>query len=293
LPGYGIVLPFAVLGLIVYWRRTPLSIWLNLFLLSNVLGLVIVYVTARYRLPMTPVVIVYAAAGLMWLVEAVRDRRQEKVAPAMLLLLTMLAVAFVIDPGPACRTDFSQPLLNAARYYEFQGKPASALKALELLEQISPNHDREAQVLEMVGACAVDEGRYEDARRALARSIELDPRPASVYFHRGRLSYETGQYAAAEADLQRIAAIESDRAVVHYYLGAVYRALSKYALSIEALQKARDLQPELIGIYVELTQAYLALGDSARAVDALAEGLTRDPHNPELLALQSGTGVPP
>lgn len=287
LPGFGMLLPLAVLGLVVSWKRIPQATWLNLFLLSNVIGLVTVYVTARYRLPMTPAVIVYAAAGLVWLAQAVYARRQEAVARAILLVLAVFVVSFVVHPGTAVRSDFSQPLLNAARYYQSHGKPENALAALSLIDL---QYGREAEVREMIGACAVDQGRYDQAREALERCIRLDPLPVSPYFHRARLNYQTGQYAAAEADLQHVVAREPNRAVAHYYLGAVRRASGQYAQAIEALETARLLKPELTGVYAELAQAYQACGKAAQAADILQAGLSRAPNDPELNTLRSNIG---
>ena len=61
---HGVVLPLALLGLAVTWRqRNPALDLLRLFLAGYGLSIVLFFVTSRYRTPLTPAWLPFAAAG--------------------------------------------------------------------------------------------------------------------------------------------------------------------------------------------------------------------------------------
>jgi tetratricopeptide (TPR) repeat protein len=71
---FGQVFPFALLGMIAWWRRSRKARITAGAVGVYLLGLVIFYVMGRLRLPMTIPVIALAAAGADWLLEQARSR---------------------------------------------------------------------------------------------------------------------------------------------------------------------------------------------------------------------------
>jgi tetratricopeptide (TPR) repeat protein len=91
LPAFWIVAPFGLLGAFLLWpRRRELSM-LYLFVVTYSIGVILFFVNARFRLPVVPILIIFAAYGALYIVAAFRSR-SFGVAPA-LLVLTIAAVA--------------------------------------------------------------------------------------------------------------------------------------------------------------------------------------------------------
>ena len=76
---FGVLAPLALLGIGLLWReglhREPGSALLLLFLLSYALSVVLFFVTARYRLPVVPVLLLFAVHGVKWCYCLVQERQ--------------------------------------------------------------------------------------------------------------------------------------------------------------------------------------------------------------------------
>jgi hypothetical protein len=74
-----------------------------LYLALYALAVVLVFVSARYRAPVVPVVSLLAAAGVTWLVDSFRAGRSRTLAAAGLMMVLVGAVAVI--PGPFCQDE--------------------------------------------------------------------------------------------------------------------------------------------------------------------------------------------
>jgi tetratricopeptide (TPR) repeat protein len=136
------------------------------------------------------------------LIDAIAAGRRRVLGPAAVLVLALVAIER-IDLGGSFRTDFAQPLLNAARYYQFAEKPEQALQALRLAEeQLGPDSSRRAEVLEIRGACLVDQGRYAEGIEALEAACRQDPGLIGAYAHLARAYDALGDTSQAEHALE-------------------------------------------------------------------------------------------
>lgn len=94
---FGLLCPLALLGLCLTFRRSPQALLVHLFFLGYLVSLCMFFVTGRYRLPLVPPVLLYAAFALVWLQQAWRQRATRRCAAATAVVL---ALVFVL-PGKA------------------------------------------------------------------------------------------------------------------------------------------------------------------------------------------------
>jgi len=279
---YGMLLPWAVLGLLLCWKSRPVSTLVNLFMLSNVVVLVIFYVSARYRLPITPFVIIYAAVGLCGAWDAIRT---EKVRRLVLGVVIVVAGYYVshINIASYVKADRCRPLFNAAGYYLWKGRPRDALA---LLKQVEDSGIKSAEVSETMGMCCMQLRDYRQARRHLDEAIKRDPKQFSGYLTRARLRLRNNELDASVEDLKKVLSIKDTVAEAHYLLGTIRRHQGRLAEAKASLETANRLNPNLIGVYVELARFYLAQGDIRKARWFLEEGLARSPQDRRLRLVQ-------
>ncbi len=110
---FGVLGPLALLGLLLTrreWRRlVPLYAMLATILATQL----VFFVLSRYRVPAIPVLAIFAAAGLVQLLDAVHARRWRRVGVAAALLV---ALSFAVH-RPILREDLSVAYYNLGNRY--------------------------------------------------------------------------------------------------------------------------------------------------------------------------------
>jgi len=91
--GFWIVAPLGLLGLFVSFRKQRLRLFpLWGFLVSYSISVIVFFITARFRVPVVPVLIVYSAFGLDWLFERIKLRRYRSLLYALGALCVLFAI---------------------------------------------------------------------------------------------------------------------------------------------------------------------------------------------------------
>src|SRR5690606_2777245 len=125
------------------------------------------------------------------------------------------------------------------------------------------------------------QGRMEDARAALERAIELDPREPKYYINLGylkRFEADDPFIPVMEDFLSTPSLAEETRIELHFVLGKVYRDIGQHVASFDHLLKANRLARQQI----EYDETYM-LG----LLERIKKVFT-----PELLESKSGHGDP-
>ena len=211
---FGVLGPLAALGLWATrdrWRR----LWILYAVgLTVAFSLVLFYIMARYRMPLVPLVTLFAAAGLGRLIQSLRDRT----AAPLLGNLAIVAVCAIVQNWPLP----IETLPRATTYYNLgvslfeQNDLAQAKIFLEKVLQIRPDfadgHFRLANVL-------VDSGEAASAMEHYRRAITLDPRHVEAHLEMARLLAEEGRSDAAIHHYRVVTELEPPQAAAHINLG--------------------------------------------------------------------------
>jgi 4-amino-4-deoxy-L-arabinose transferase-like glycosyltransferase len=115
---YAIIFPLALTGAIfaVFHRRA--SLLLVLYGIATLAGLLAAPVMARYRLMLVPVLILYAAAGLAWLVESFRKTKFLAALGYLSAVLFLVAAQYVVRV-PYARNSAADLLVHGGLEYYF------------------------------------------------------------------------------------------------------------------------------------------------------------------------------
>ena len=199
LPGFGLAMALAAVGIFTT-RRGDIRL-LVAYTIATLLTLIFLVVGMRYRIPLVPIVVAFAGAGVVSLIAIVRERRwRELTAP--------LAAAVIITMVTHARPDAAS--LNVAEEWTFTGigylresdldRSEAALRtALSLDPQSSFAWDGLGLLLQRKGAS-------EDALGAFANAVAINPSNATAWVHLGfareRRRDLTGALAAYRAALE-------------------------------------------------------------------------------------------
>jgi tetratricopeptide (TPR) repeat protein len=86
---FGVIAPCAIIGLL-FCLRMKEALLINLFFFSYMLSVILFFVSARYRLPSVPFLVIYASYGIYQFIRIVSSRRMKNVAVVLLLFVLVL-----------------------------------------------------------------------------------------------------------------------------------------------------------------------------------------------------------
>ena len=305
---FGALAPLALLGMVInlpLWRSWSLGYGGVLaFLLSGVLFTV----CARYRLPVVPFLLLFAAAALLRLQQLYRDR-----AVGALLRHTaglVVAVILVHTGVDATQVDHLRPAWLRGHIYLDQGRFQDAEKAF--LIALS-DHPSDPDVLNSLGATREHLRRTNEAQSAYRQALRLapdhsragvnlarllgrsgrlaeatavasavlaaDPRPQMQHearVCRGNLHLQAGDLQAAYTDLHD--AIERvDGAQARYTLANVCHHLERLDEELQHLERAVQLAPAFAAAHLNLGTLRLLRGDMEAAEVSLKRAVALQP----------------
>jgi 4-amino-4-deoxy-L-arabinose transferase-like glycosyltransferase len=146
-PTFIVVVPLGVLGLALTLPRWRRVLTVDAFLVSQVAALIIIYTSARYRLPMMPAIMTLAGFAAVWLVDTARARKWVPFGAAAWAFA--LVLFFTVRPTEA--TVFSSNYFNLANKFRDMGKDDQAIelyrKAISMNKRHLASHNNLALLL--------------------------------------------------------------------------------------------------------------------------------------------------
>ena len=317
---FGLLASLAALGLCTSRGRGRTAFVLWGFLAIYGATVLMFLVSSRHRAPVLPVLIVYSAAGLIWL----SDRARRHAWGRFSLGLALCSAVFVCThsiafPESASRANGLWWLgLDAAR----KGRSEEALRLLDEAIQLRPDfaylHASRATIelslgeqakgledldhalhlapddVDTLDALADVELRLQHIDRALAlsdRSIQIAPHLARAYYNRGRCLYYSGRLLEARASFQAGLERKPDYFNAAYSLGLVAQELGQGEEALRAFRMAADNSAEakldfVIAVYEQLVDLLVAQGHKSEAEEYARRIEARFPLEPRARAIR-------
>ncbi len=228
---FGVVAALAIPGLLIAWRKFPVSRWIMAAILLHMFALLPVFVTERYRLAAVPGLLLFAACGLsiFWQACATKRLRVAAIYLALLLCSTIcvgwpqrdpslwaldsynsgwralesndlatadrkLSLAYAYVPDNA-ETNFALGNLRLA-----QSERTAAKSFYRVTLQLDPNHEG---AFNNLGILALEEKRWTIAATFLAKALQQNPRSAKTYFLLAEAHFQGGDIERAGAEVAK------------------------------------------------------------------------------------------
>ena len=233
-------------------------------------AVVLVFVSARYRLPLVPVLCMLAGGGTVWLYDACRARRWRGVVAAGAGCIVLAMLASVFGPFPQERNDYRAELeLFLARAAYRDGDDAATLAHLTVAARRIPT---DSGVHNALATLFLKTGDVRAAGEHAARAVELDERNYEAHATLGDARMRLGDVAAAaDAYTAAIAAGPPD-AELHHKLSGAWARLGRFDDAIAQLGAALAIDADnamtlRMLAHLLATSPDVALRDPARALD--------------------------
>jgi arylsulfatase A-like enzyme/Flp pilus assembly protein TadD len=144
-----------------------------------------------------------------------------------------------------------------------------------------PKDKIEEQNLLHKAMIATEDGRSSEARAALEKALELDPKTPTALRQLGELELHAGEYAKAAEHLKHAREIRPDDAMAAFYEGQALNGEGDLAGAREALEASLKITSTQFAARLLLGQICLGLKDTRAAEDQFEAALLMQPQNEE------------
>ena len=280
---FGILVPLAVFGLITTWPDRRRLWLLHALALAYAASVVMFYVFARYRYPLVPFLLLYAAAGLAILFDSPFDLRPRNWisrarAQGRRQWLTVAAIvtAAIFANWPILSTSLMRAITetNLATALQAQGRYDEAMAHYR---QALVHRDTYAPAYNNMGTALRAQGKLDEAIAQYQRALELQPDYAGARFNLANAELAKGQPAGAIEQFREALKREPNSVEVRTNLAAALDARGDSAGAIAEFREALRLSPRVSRSHRNLGNALANAGDARGALEHLSQSVALDP----------------
>jgi tetratricopeptide (TPR) repeat protein len=269
---FGVLVPLACLGLWISWDDRG-RLWL-LYAMTAAYSLSVLafYVVARYRLPIVPILMLFAAVAVVR-ARAFVFTLKPAGAIAGLAVMTVVTVW-------SCIPVVSADAMRAASYQNLgttfleAGRLDEAVEAFNHALALEPDY---APAHNSLGSVLRQQGHHDEAIAQLEAALRLQPAFDDARFNLANARADRGDWARAIAEYEAILRRRPDAVDVQSNLGIALASANRPVEAVEHFRAAVALAPQDAKAHYNLGHALLVRGDSSEAVEHLARALQLDP----------------
>jgi tetratricopeptide (TPR) repeat protein len=230
-------------------------------------------VNARYRLPIVPILLVFAAGGLAGLARA------RALSPRTLLrpLALFGAALLLVNWNPLGKIDdASQAHFNEGWAEQKSGEMEAAAREYgEVIRESSwyaPALNNRAVIL-------LGRKSWEEAALLLREAVAIDSTYYDAWSNLGRACYAAGRYGEAASAFERAARLWPDDPGFHSNLGLARKGAGDLEGAVRAFRSALAADDRYGRARIHLGEVLIALGRPAEALPELERSARDEPAN--------------
>jgi len=249
--GFWLYAPLGILGFLIFYKRSindKLIVW---FVILYSLSIILFFVTARYRVPLIPLLIIFGVGAVDWII----DRFRLKEFKALIVPCIILMFLFVL-------VDINWPNLQkiAYDYAHFS-----------------------------LGNAYQKKGELQLAKQEYLKALEYNQRYLQVHLNLGVIYYDMGDYSAAEKEFWKEIQINkgfeaayafNNIGNIRYHEGKLYEALTLYKEAMRIYPNYKDGRYNLAKTYNDLGTLKVAQDSLDLSKDYFAKVIEYSPNEP-------------
>jgi len=240
LPGiyFGLVAALALPAIFLVWKTAPLSRWIAVAIALHVLALLPVFITERYRPPIVPGLLIFAAFGLVvFFNHVVAGKFRWAIAYAAFLIVSSYFISWPQrDPSL-----WALDAYNSGWQALESGNLPLAERKLQLARAYVPTNPETNFAL---GNLRLAEGNSAAASTFYLTTLQLDDRHRGALNNLGVIALDHQQFELAEHWFRRALDLNTRTAKTHFLLAKTYAARGDLADACAEIDSAVALSPQ-------------------------------------------------
>lgn len=242
---WGILLPFAVGGLILTRFSNLHQKVLGLFLIGYIPAIVLFFVTTRYRQPLIPILAILAAYLISTLWDNLRDREPRSTVAAILATIVFLFASNIDTFGHANRSE-APGLYMMAELATSQG---DMMGAEQYYHQSIKADSSYAQSYNELALLSADRGDTKNAADLMRTGLRYDSLNPLFYYNLAYINLLADSNRQAITNLKHSLSLQPGNIDALNNLGLAYRRVGQDDSAAAAYQS-------IINLYPQYAQAY-------------------------------------
>ena len=215
---FGLIAPLALVGIILSHKNSKNVLLLEIFLVVYMLSVVLFFVTARYRVPVIPVLILFSAYATDKFVYMIKKRKTSELVKYVLVFLIILIPVNLEIPGYSAENP-GQAHYALGSVYSEKGDKVRAVEEFEKAIYHNPNL---AEAYVNLGSIYGDQGKHQLALEYYEKALEKGADSAFVLYNIGIEYQNQGLLDQAQEKYELSLFLRDDNPKVHYLLGEIY-----------------------------------------------------------------------
>jgi Flp pilus assembly protein TadD len=247
LPGiyFGLVAAFTLPAMLLGWKAVPPGRWVISAIALQMLALLPVFTTERYRLPVVPGLLIFAAFGL---VTFFHNLVAGKFRP-MLSYGILVAVSTVFISWPQRNPSlWALDAYNSGWQALESNDLALAERKLALAYAYVPDN---SETLFALGNLRLAQQKSDEALAFYSAVLSIDPKHKGALNNLGVIALDAHDYANAESWFRRVAQIQPVNAKTHFLLAKTFLGKGNREAAqteIDAALRLKPDQPEFMAL---------------------------------------------
>ncbi len=231
LPSFYFISILSILGFVLAWKERRNYSIINLLLLSYIASVVIFFIVGRFRVAITPVLIIYAGYAISKIYEVYKNKKFKELLVPVIITIIFLTAQYLISPN----YNFSnyEAYTNLGHSYLEKGEYNQAIHNLR--KSLDLKKTELAYVL--LGNTYAARQNFDAALMAYRNALTINPDYALGYFNLGSFYIQQNNYNEGEKNMLRT--IENDPAFAEAYrnLAVIYYINQDYPKSLSYFEK--------------------------------------------------------
>jgi tetratricopeptide (TPR) repeat protein len=245
---FGLIGPLSILGLLICLRRIKKYLLLYLLVISYSASVIVFFVCARFRMPVIPILIIFASFSIWWLYQKIRDKQVLRILISLVVVVILLLTLNTrLENVTGDQRGMNHFILGGA-YYQL-GEVESAISEWETSLGFKPS----------LNICRIS--------------------LADAYFNQGSLDLAEMHYTTA----LRYDTSGHDRC--YFGLAMIHHKREKWDEAIEYYLKSIQINPRSEQAHLMLGRAYHEKGLLEKATEEWEKVLEINPKNEAALKL--------
>ena len=261
---FGVILPLAAMGVWLMRDAARRAAILYLMFAGMVLSIAIFYVVARYRYPLVPLVVLFAAGAVSFI------PKFRSLARAQIVTALLIGIGSAVLVSLPVKALGDETFLNVGEELIRLNQPAQAVPLLRRAVSIAPNS---AAPHYNLGLALRQTGDRETSLHELNEAIRLDANHFEAHAAKALTLAEAGRQTDALVEFHIAVGLRPDSAVTHVALADLLIKMGDTAGAIAEYQKATELSPDLFEARYRLAQAYVRTHQFGPAIESLQKAL--------------------